>query len=321
MAVFKEEGIAGHTTVPAAKFYGYFSLRTLWELAKLPLAFFESVATLRKYRPHVLLGKGGYGTIAPVLAARMLEIPVVLHDSDAIPGRANRLLSGRARAIAVSFEETREYFPEKEVVVTGNPVRLDHLTMSRAEARRVLNFDTTRKTIFVIGGSQGALGLSHLIKAALPLILRRYAVIVSTGEHAKELFKNVTVNNAAVFTFLSEKELAAAYVLSDLVISRAGSSSIFEIAAFGKASLLVPYPFDANMHQRANAHVFEEAGATLVLEEKDTDDQILYYAIEAILGDEERTYRMSSAAKKFARPDAAEKLADLLITHVAKNSR
>jgi UDP-N-acetylglucosamine--N-acetylmuramyl-(pentapeptide) pyrophosphoryl-undecaprenol N-acetylglucosamine transferase len=313
--VLREENITVETIVPAAKFHGYLSPLTLFEVAKLPLALFQSLMILRRYRPAMLLGKGGYGTIAPVLAARMLKIPVVLHDSDAIPGRANRLLSRFARTIAVSFEETRSYFPEKDLVVTGNPVRLDHQEMTKAEARRVLGFETSRRIIFVIGGSQGALGLSHLVKAALPLILQKYAAIISTGEHARELFDEVNVNNAAVFTFLSERELAAAYVLSDLVISRSGSSSIFEIAAFGKASILVPFPFDANMHQRANAHTFEETGATLVLSEKDTNDQILYYAIEAILGDEERTYRMATAAKKFATPDAAKKLADVLLAH------
>ena len=305
--VLREEGIQIKTITPAGKLRRYWSFETIRDFLKLPIALWESFRFVRFFKPDVVLGKGGYGSIGPVLAARLLKIPIVLHESDVAPGLANRFLAPFADTVAVSFTETKKYFLTKNAVLTGNPIRLKFFSLTKNEARRVLGLETKRQIIFVLGGSQGAASLNQLIKKALPQLARRYGVIISTGKNNAISFKDTeNKKHIIIKSLLNEKEVAAAYILADAVLTRAGAGSIFEVAAFG--------------HQLKNARAYEETGAAVVLNEENADEHILALTIESILQNQTTKDYMSSRARLFAKPQAALKLAQILI-NTASNRR
>lgn len=313
--VLRNEDIDVHTIVSAGKFRRYASPKTLLEIVRTPVAIIQSLFILNKFKPHVIMGKGGYGTGAPVIAARILSIPIVLHESDTIPGLANRFLSRFARHILLGFKEAREYFPDKEMSVVGNPVRTEYRGMKKSEARQVLDLESERSTIFVMGGSQGAHSVNNLLLEALPSLLDRYAVIASVGENNIDAFKHINVKNAVIKPFVNEKELAAALTLADVFVSRAGSSGIFEAAAFAKPSILIPLSTSASGHQEVNARAYEKTEAAVVLDETKATGQTLTYAIESILTSPGVAEHMSTQAKKFATLDSAERIVDILIRY------
>src|SRR3989344_6080370 len=315
LQVLREEKIEVFSIMRAGKLRRYFSLATIGDTIKLPFAILQARGAIKKFRPHVLLGKGGYGTIAPVIAARMAKVPVVLHESDVIPGLANRKLARFADLILLGFTEAAAYFKDVRTEVVGNPVRNELRGMSKSEARKLLNFDPQRKTIFVIGGSLGSLFINKLVKQALPELLKRYAVILNVGKENMNYMKEINVNNALVVPFMGEKDLAAAFALADVVVSRPGASVMFEIALTGKPSILIPIAASTGGHQEANARAYEEAEATVVLTEDKVTPQTFTYAIESILNNYEVSAHMSTRARKFATPDAAEKIADILFTY------
>ena len=319
--VLREEGIQIKTITPAGKLRRYWSFETIRDFLKLPIALWESFRFVRFFKPDVVLGKGGYGSIGPVLAARLLKIPIVLHESDVAPGLANRFLAPFADTVAVSFTETKKYFPTKNAVLTGNPIRLKFFSLTKNEARRVLGLETKRQIIFVLGGSQGAASLNQLIKKALPQLARRYGVIISTGKNNAISFKDTeNKKHIIIKSLLNEKEVAAAYILADAVLTRAGAGSIFEVAAFAKPAILVPLGLAAGGHQLKNARAYEETGAAVVLNEENADEHILALTIESILQNQTTKDYMSSRARLFAKPQAALKLAQILI-NTASNRR
>ncbi len=311
----RAEGVYVRTIVAAGKFRRYLSLENISDALRLPRAYFESRQFLRWWNPDIILGKGGYGSIAPVIAARRARVPIILHESDVIPGLANKFLGRFADRVIVSFGETRKYFASKQPILLGNPIRTQFRGMIKSEARKVLGLNTRRKIIFVIGGSQGALSLNELIDRASGELVKHYAFIVGSGEKAAHLFKNIRgLKTVVVKPFLNEKELAAAYALTDAVVARSGAGTIFETAAFGKPSVLIPLESSASGHQLANARAYEKTGATIVLEENGLNEQALRYSIESILSREDIAFQMASMARKFAKPNAAENIADFLLS-------
>lgn len=312
--VLREESIVVKTIIPAGKLRRYFSFKTILEMLKLPIAFFQSLFFIHSWKPNVILGKGGYGSIAPIIAAKFMRIPIILHESDVFPGLANRTLARFAEIVIISFVEAKEFFPRTNTLVMGNPSRTKFISMERRDAKKILDLETRRSIIFVIGGSQGSTSINRIIEKIAPQLLKRYALIVSTGNKNTGYFKKVENQKVIVVRkFLNEEELAAAYTLADLVISRSGAGGIFETALFGKASIIIPLEMSAGDHQLKNAKAYEENGATLVLEEKSTNEQVLMFSIDSILQDNKTKERMSVAAKKFSRPKSAEKIAQFLV--------
>lgn len=310
----RAEGVRVQTIVPAGKFRRYLSLENLSDALRLPRAYLQARRFVRSWHPDIVFGKGGYGSLAPVIASSRAHLPVVLHESDVLPGLANKFLARFADHIIISFGPTRKYFPSKQTIVLGNPIRTQFAGMKKSAARKILALNTRRKLIFVVGGSQGARSLNELLERVAPELVRRYALVVSVGYKNEHLFKNVGGQKTVVIRpFLDESELAAAYTLADLVIARAGAGSIFEIAAFGKPSILIPLASAAGAHQLANARAYEKTGGTIVLEERELNEQIFSYSIESVLEREDVSSLMASRAQKFAQPDSAEKIADFLL--------
>ena len=320
----REEGVIVEKIIAAGKLRRYFSLWDIWELIKLPFAFLQSFFVVLVINPDVVLGKGSYGSILPILSAKLLFKKIIIHESDAVPGLANRFLSYLTDNVAVAFEETTKFFGGKNVRVVGNPVRLKYIGLTSVEAQKILDFPQEesipnlrsyiRYTIFISGGSQGAQKINKVILESLNDLLEKYIVIWSTGSANYESVKHrVSDNiNLKIMPFLNELELAAAYTLCDLAIGRAGSGTIFEMAAFGKPSILIPLERKGG-DQPVNAQTYAQAGATIVAKESELNKKILLNKTVQLISDTDLLIKMSQNARKFAKIDAGEKLARILL--------
>ncbi|MBI2453978.1 MAG: UDP-N-acetylglucosamine--N-acetylmuramyl-(pentapeptide) pyrophosphoryl-undecaprenol N-acetylglucosamine transferase [Parcubacteria group bacterium] len=300
--------------IAAGKMRRYFSWLNLLEPFKIPLAFIQSLIIVASINPDAVLGKGSYGSIWPVLAAWVLRKKIVLHESDAVPGLANKFLSKFTNHVALAFEETGKLFPKENTHVVGNPVRLKYIGLTKDEAETILAIKVNRKIVFISGGSQGAQRINNIILRALPGLLESYFIIWSVGSSNHQDLRSKTAgkNNLLISALFSEKELAAAYTLCDLAVGRAGAGTIFELAAFGKPSILIPLERKGG-DQPHNAKIYADTGAAIILEESGLTAQKLFETLNKTLSDSNLLAAMSQKAKEFAKIDAGEELAKILL--------
>lgn len=289
---------------------------------------FVALRSVGRARPIVrgadaVLGMGGYASIAPVVAARTLKVPVILHEQNAIPGLGNRLLARIATATALTFEDPRTRFPPTvRIEVTGLPLRREiRAVIARreelaAEARRTWDLEAGRTTVLVTGGSQGALHIDRTIAEAIPLLADRtdLQLVVLTGIAHEPVVAGAANRAMALIVrtmpFLERMELALA--LADLAIARAGANTIHELAASSIPSILVPYPYATDDHQEANARALERAGAADVYRDRDLTPEGLAQRIVSLVADRERRAEMAKAGAAWAKPDADERVAELV---------
>lgn len=302
--------------LPAAKVKGATLVGRVRAVLSLPGTVRQAGRILREFRPVVVLGVGGYASAPTVLAAGLRRIPVVLHEQNAIPGLANRTLGRLARRVAVSFEASARFFPAGRTTVTGNPVRADIRPGNPQNARERLGVAAGRFTVFVFGGSQGAHTLNEAVAAALPLIedLRdRVQFIHAPGprelDEVRRAYQQAGIA-ARVEGFF--EDVALCYQAANFVISRSGAGTVFELATMGKPALLVPYPYAANDHQRANAEVLVERGAAWILLDAVCDGPRIAAAVRSAEQKPSQLLEMGRRAHSLARPDAAERIVDLL---------
>ncbi len=294
------------------------SLRWVGSLAALGTSLLTAWGVLRGFRPDVLFASGGYISVPCVLAARMLGVPCVVHAGDALPDRANRLLSRYAACITVAFEQAIKHFPRRKTIYTGPPIRKEILGASRAEALTHFGLDPARKTLLVTGGSQGARAINQAVSAALPQLVARddLQIIHLTGRldyeemerRAQSLGLEPPVYRCIPFC----RRMGLAYAAADIIVSRAGSSSLGEAIALAKPMIVVPYPH-AGGHQMANARPLAEAGAAVVIENSQLSGARLTAALSSLLDDPGKLAAMAQAARRLQRPRAAEDIAQLLL--------
>ena len=269
----------------------------------------------RRYLPSAVLGMGGFTSAAPLLSAYLLGIPTYLHESNAIAGRANRLAARWVNKVLLGFEVCRSCFPKSESIVTGTPVRRDlGERLPRAQALATFRLSPERKTILVMGGSQGAGQINQfLFRAVLLLKDLPLQIIHLTGERDDGLAA-INYQREGIIAHVASfhHHMNEAYSAADLVISRAGAASLSEISHFGLPSILIPFPFAAERHQHRNAALFEQAGAAEVLEESETTPESLVRLITNLLADDRRRERMAEAASTLLPAHAAEKIADIM---------
>ncbi|TSC89062.1 MAG: UDP-N-acetylglucosamine--N-acetylmuramyl-(pentapeptide) pyrophosphoryl-undecaprenol N-acetylglucosamine transferase [Parcubacteria group bacterium Gr01-1014_3] len=308
--------------IASSKLRRYFSVLNILDFFKFFIGFAQSLVKLYFYMPDVLFSKGGPGSFSVILAARCYFIPIVVHESDAIPGLANKLASRFAKVIDLAFANARPHFQGRkaQVNLVGNPVREDVLTeMPREQAKVAFGFDPQKPLIFVIGGSQGSTRLNEFILDNLEPLLFKFQVLHQVGKDNlndyQKQYNFVTKNFSPALTqnykFVGylEKDQSKALDAADMVISRGGAGAIFEIAAKGKPSILVPLPESAADHQRQNAYEYSEKGAAIVIEESNLLPTVLIGQIEKILQNPEQIARMSAAAKSFYQPESANQIA------------
>lgn len=303
--------------IMVGKLRRYFSLQNFLDAFKIPVGLMQSLFWLLVYMPDAVFSKGGYASVPIVLAAWLYRIPVLIHESDANPGLANSMLGKFADRVAISYPQAEIYFPAEQVVLTGIPVREDVAQGNVENARAQFHLSESKKTIFVVGGSQGARAINNKILNILPDLLRKYQIIHQTGEKNFEEVKRVAgelgikAGRDGYFPIaFYHEELKDILAVSDLVISRASGSTIAEIAAVGKPAILIPLSSAANNHQRMNAYALAKVGACEVLEETNLGEHMLLERIDELMNDENLRTKMSNSIKAFYHPDATERIAD-----------
>ncbi|MDD2731315.1 MAG: undecaprenyldiphospho-muramoylpentapeptide beta-N-acetylglucosaminyltransferase [Candidatus Portnoybacteria bacterium] len=310
------EGIACKRIL-AGKWRRYGSLENLLDVFKLPIGFCQALWHLFWLMPNVIFSKGGFGSVPVVMAAWIFRIPVLVHESDAIPGLANRLTAKMASRIAVSFSETAKFFPAAKTALTGNPVREEIQNGDPAQTRIIFNLVGAKPLLLFLGGSQGAQALNEVIVNALPRLLARCEIIHQCGannfEAIKQFFKKQWPAGYFLSPFLDENQLRAAYAAADLIISRAGAGSISEIALLGKPSIIIPLPNSAADHQTKNARDFSQSGAAEILEQINLTPNLLQNEIFSLLDKPDLLKQMGEKAKQFARPQAAKEIAQEIL--------
>jgi len=294
--------------LPILPLNGVGPVRMMKGVLALPWAMLKAVALVRRYAPRAVLGVGGYAGGPVVLAAAGLGINTVILEPNAKPGFTNRVLRPFARKAACSYEEARREFGEKGVV-TGNPVRGGFATIPRKS-------HALPHTMLVFGGSQGSRIINKAVVEALPKLpgVDRLRIVHQTGVAMRDEIAAAYAkagHEAEVVDFLDDMEKR--FAEADLVVSRSGATTCAELTAAGKASVLIPFALAADDHQKSNALALESAGASRMVEEKDLTGDRLAETVSAILGDPARLQAMEDAARAVARPDAAARVADLLL--------
>lgn len=318
--IMTEEGIP-MKFVMSGKFRRYFSFQNFVDFFKIPIGFVQALWILLRFMPDAVFSKGGYVAVPIVMAAWFYRIPILMHESDSTPGLANQFLARFASRIAVAYPSAEEYFPREKTALVGNPIRKQITEGDAILFRKEAGFTESKKTILVLGGSQGSQIINDAIVKILPQLLFHYQIIHQTGEIN---FENV-VREAAFMgikagregycavPFMNANKLRDAFALSDLVISRAGATFITEIAANEKPAILIPISNSANDHQRMNAYALAKIGAALVLEETNLGEHILMEKIGNILNDENLHRTMTEQIKTFYHPNAADVIANSVI--------
>ena len=311
---FNELGIKSHHLI-TGKIRRYFSFRNFLDIALLGVGFLQSYWYLVWYMPDVVFSKGGYGAFPVVIVAWMFRIPVIAHESDSVVGLTNKTLARFTKIIITSFPTTYSNIPSNKQKNIGNPVR----AYSTHSAQNPLNLHKKHPLVFIMGGSQGAEQINNFVFDSLDLFLKKYEIVHQVGakhiRKAREQHLEISPRirkNYHCFAFLNEQEIADAYKQSKLIISRAGSGSIFEIAGAGKPSVLIPLALSAANHQRKNAQIYERLGACVVLEPNDVTIESFQKTIKNVMNNKSKRRNMGVAAKKFARPYAAKKIAHLI---------
>ncbi|MEI6843348.1 MAG: UDP-N-acetylglucosamine--N-acetylmuramyl-(pentapeptide) pyrophosphoryl-undecaprenol N-acetylglucosamine transferase [bacterium] len=271
--------------------------------------------------PDVVFGKGGFSSFPALLAARILRIPVVIHESDSAPGRVNLWAGKFARKIALSYPDAASYFPKDKVAYTGNPIRKEVMEALSVGAHEYLKLDPSIPTILILGGSQGAQIINEVIMDALPRLVEQYQVIHQTG---KNNIKVIQETSAVILQANSHKDRYRPYdylnILTqrmsagacDIIVSRAGST-IFEIASWAKPSILIPITNSNGDHQRKNAYSYARSGAAIVIEEKNLVANVLVAEINRIMGNKDEIEKMKASAQAFAKRDAARLIAEEIV--------
>ncbi|KND47388.1 MAG: UDP-N-acetylglucosamine--N-acetylmuramyl-(pentapeptide) pyrophosphoryl-undecaprenol N-acetylglucosam [Parcubacteria bacterium C7867-004] len=320
---------------PAGKMRRYASFSNFTDMFVTAWGTLKCFFLLLKIYPDVVISKGGYASVPTTLAAGLLRLPLIIHESDAKPGRANLLAAKAATRIGIAFESAIEGFPEKvrgKIAKVGIPVRTELMNLpEKMGAKAALGLDPTLPTVLIMGGSQGSLRINETVLDALPDIVSFANVIHQTG---KDHFESVSQTASVIlekagntgryhpFAYLNADTMRNAASAADVVIARAGSTTITELAIWGKPAVLIPIPEAVSHDQRANAYAYAHTGAAVVLEEANLTPHVLASEARRLGTTPELASKMTLAAKGFANPDAARLIAEeairIALTHENK---
>ncbi|MFM2423653.1 MAG: hypothetical protein RLZZ70_38 [Candidatus Parcubacteria bacterium] len=319
-AVLKDLNIS-YVPCPAGKIRRYFSLDNFFDIFRTIGGFFVAFVKLYTIYPDVIFSKGSYTSVPILLLARFYRIPVVIHESDSKPGRANLFAKKFARYIGIAYASAGPYFPPEKTALVGMPIRKSVKAIV-ADPHNVLGIAKDRPVLYVTGGSLGAMRINNLILNSLLQLLPQYTIFHQTGpteeksvtETAQSLVTDTALlKNYYIKGTFDAPTVSALLEASSLVISRAGSTTLFEIALHGTPSIIIPIPEEISHDQRTNAYAFARTGGATVLEEGNLTPYLLTAEIQSIMGDPVRYESMSRAARSFSNPDAALSIANILI--------
>ncbi len=310
---------------PSGKVRKYFSIRNFFDPFIVLFGTIKALWKLFMLYPDVVFSKGGYVSVPTIIAAWLLRIPIVIHESDAVPGKATKLGARLAKWVAISYPGVSKLLPKvprEKIALTGNPVRESIATPAKEGAHEYLGLDKSIPTIFIIGGSSGAESINNVILDALPELLTQYQIIHQTGSKnieqvngiAKVILKDHPyAERYKSFGFLNTLAMRMSAGAANLIVSRAGSNAIFEIAQWGIPGIIIPIPEDVSHDQTKNAYIYASTGAAVIIKQKNLEPSILINEINRIIGDKILQENMSKAALSFAKPDAAHKIANIIL--------
>ncbi len=308
--------------VSAGKIRNYFSILNFFDLFKTAWGAIRATIDMFSIYPDVVFGKGGYVSFPALFAARILRIPVIIHESDSTPGKVNKWASKFAQKIAVSYKEAADDFPPGKVAFTGNPIRSELITPLKNGAHEFLKLDPDIPTLLIIGGSQGSQIINDTILDILPSLIEKYQVIHQTGKNnftdvsgraSIILQKNPMKERYHPYDYLNVLAMRMVAGIAELAISRAGST-VFEIACWGIPSILIPIEKSNGDHQRKNAFSYAREGGAVVLEEPNLTPHVLLGEITRLMDSKQIRERMSLSAKSFAHIDSAVIIAKEIVS-------
>lgn len=299
--------------ITAGKLRRYFSWRNLIDPLLVIAGFFQAWTKLSQYHPDVIFGAGAYVSVPVIWAARLLHIPTLIHQQDVVKSLANRLVERVATRITVTFERSLKDFPPKKTLWVGNPIRPEIIQGDRQRAQNIFGLEPDLPTVLVFGGGTGALKINELMVGAI-FKLAQFCQIIHIFGPDKILYKAKN-DRYHGYEFLGE-EMKEAYAAADVIVCRAGLASLTEIAALGKAAIIIPLP---ETHQEMNAELFKRANAAVVLDQRILDPDFLVNVISGLLSNQTWRATLQKNIKSFARLDARSRLAaevlSLVISH------
>jgi len=294
----------------SGKLRRYFSWQNFLDPFKILIGFFQSFFILLKYRPDVIFAAGGFVSVPLIWAGFFLGIPSIIHQQDIEPSLSNKLTSCFAKKITVSFEKSLNDFPKTKTILTGSPVRkeilLGGLLGRKEKAIKRFNLEFNLPTILVIGGGTGSEKINQLIFSIIPQLVEFCQVIHLTGGKTKG--QQITHRRYHQYEFLTE-EMADAYAIADLVISRAGMGVLTELAALAKPAIIIPMP---ESHQEANALYFAKNKAIILLNQTELTPEIFFPKIKKVLNSQELLFNLSQNISSLAQKKAGEKIAEII---------
>lgn len=280
---------------------------------KLLSSLWNSFLILKKFKPDVVIGTGGFASGAVLKMANILNIPTVVQEQNSYPGITNKLLAKKASSICVAYENLERFFPKEKTKLTGNPVRQDLISVEnkREEAIDYFNLDKTKKTLLVLGGSLGARRINQLIAKELDFFLENnIQVIWQCGKLYQEQYQNHSATNIQVVSFIDRMDLV--YAAADFIISRSGASSVSELCIIGKPTIFIPSPNVAEDHQTKNANAICDKNGAILIKESNLDNY--FEAIfEELISDEEKQMMLSQNIKKLAKPNATKDIVEEIV--------
>ncbi|RLA77340.1 MAG: hypothetical protein DRG30_00380 [Epsilonproteobacteria bacterium] len=283
------------------------------------IAFFQALIHVFNFMPDIIFSKGGYVSVPVVFAGWIFRIPIIVHESDSVPSRMDKFMFRFAEKVAISFNESKDLYNSSKVFFTGNPVRNFIFRKNKEEAMESFSLSKEKPVILVMGGSEGAEEINRLIIEVLPELLKDYQIIHQCGvgnyDKVRSIVEKMNIYNLGgyhLFPFF-KKRIADAYAACDLITSRAGANTVSEIMAVGKPSVLIPLASAVSDKQKMNAFHYSEAGAAILLGEKNLKPHLLLNVINDIFKDHLKIIEMQRAAKQLANPLAARKIAEEII--------
>lgn len=314
--LLKDEDVV-FVAIVSGKLRNYLSLQNILDVFKIAVGIIQALWNIFLIMPDIIFSKGGYGALPAVVAAAIFRVPLIIHDSDAVPGRVNIFSSRFAKRIGIAFREAADVFPKEKTALVGVPIRKHILGGQKENAREKLEVDSKAPVVAIMGSSQGSQKINEALLSVLKELTDEFEILHQTGtknfdevrEEAGVILEGGHRERYHPFGFLDEDKLRNFYAAADLVVSRASATSIFEIAAWGKPSILIPLHNAAQDHQRKNAYEYASEGAAIVIEEENLSPHILLAEIKKIMANQNQMKKMSEVAQRFARIDSAEVVA------------
>lgn len=303
------------------------SFKTILEILKTIWGIADTFIRMIQIYPNVIFTNGGYVAFPILVSAKILRIPVIIHVSDTIPSRTLLFAKKSAKKIFLAFGEAARYFPKDKIVLVGNPVRDEIKFKEKTGASQYFNLDQNIPTILILGGSQGSKIINNTIMKILPKLLENYQVIHQTGkEHYEEIYgiagviliNNTNKNKYRIYSYLDNLQIKMAAGAANLVIARAGSGTIFEIANWQIPAILIPLTKVISRDQESNSYSYARSGSAVVIRQKNLTPNILFHEINRIFTTENLMEKMKEGAINFFKADAEKKIAvailDILIS-------